>query len=461
MYPSLAVGFRRFVFYPLQALGTGSPRWSYWRELERTQYLETSVLADRQLARLKELLAFVYEKNRFYRQRLDAAGVRPGRDKVTEVLTALPVLTKPEIRGTSGGLLSEGFAEESLLTFRTGGSTGQPLTIRITEDCSERRNACAWRHDRWSGWNVGEGRGAVWGNPETPRGILARAKTWMEQPLIYLDTMRLNAHAARRFVRDWHATRSTLLFGHAHSLFEFAQLMRDEGIEPFRPKGIVSSSMSLLPHERRVIESVFDVAVTDRYGCEEVSLIASECERHHGLHLNVENLWIEFLDDVGQPVRSGSPGRIIVTDLWNFAMPFIRYEVEDIGVPSDRACPCGRGLPLMESVSGRIADFLLRRDGSRVAGISLIENTLTRFEGIRQMQIVQDALDRITLNLVPEGSRGAAAGREIAAYIREEFGAMTEVNVRWLQAIEREPSGKYRFSVCKVPAGSRPGASRS
>ena len=129
-------------------------------------------------------------------------------------------------------------------------------------------------------------------------------------------------------------------------------------IKTIQPKGIICSSMMLLPHERRQIEEVFGVKVINRYGCEEVSLIASECEKHEGLHLNVEHLFIEFIRSDGQDAKPGESGSIIVTDLINKAMPFIRYQIEDSGVPTDRRCSCGRGLPLMSEVTGRLADFL-------------------------------------------------------------------------------------------------------
>jgi phenylacetate-CoA ligase len=93
-----------------------------------------------------------------------------------------------------------------------------------------------------------------------------------------------------------------------------------------RLKGIISTSMMLLPHERKVIEKVFQCKVTDRYGCEEVSLIGCECEMHEGMHMNIEHLVIEFVKDDGSYAVPGEPGNIVVTDLMNYAMPFIRYK---------------------------------------------------------------------------------------------------------------------------------------
>jgi phenylacetate-CoA ligase len=191
--------------------------------------------------------------------------------------------------------------------------------------------------------------------------------------------------------------------------------------------------------------------VTDRYGCEEVSLIASECEKHEGMHLNIEHLYIEFIKDDGFYASSGEPGSIVVTDLLNWAMPFIRYRVEDVGVPTDRKCSCGRGLPLMESITGRVADFLVKRDGTRIAGVSLIENTLTKIPGIDQLQIIQEDFGTITLNIVSGRLFDHSSKSELINYFSNLFGEDTVITLNDTNEIKPEASGKYRFSICRIP----------
>jgi phenylacetate-CoA ligase len=366
-----------------------------------------------------------------------------------EVLMKIPVLAKATIRANTNQMISNGYKIDSLLKFKTGGSTGKSLEIYMTEECSELRNACARRHDRWSGWGPGEPIGAVWGNPELPRDLKSRLKDWFLSPLIYLDTMCVTNESVQEFAWEWERVQPTLLYGHAHSIFVLAEYVRNLKIKSIKPKGILSTSMMLMPHERRVIEDVFSVKVTDRYGCEEVSLIGSECEKHDGMHLNIEHLFIEFIKEDGTPAEPGEPGKIVVTDLMNRAMPFIRYQVEDVGVPSDRKCSCGRGLPLMESVTGRVADFLVKRDGTKVAGVSLIENTLTKMPGIDQMQIVQESLDRITLRLVPGKEFAKTIESELVDYFKKIFSDQVEIELKITDKILPEPSGKYRFSICK------------
>ena len=421
----------------------------YWRSLEKTQYLSLQELKEIQWRRLQKLYAFLWKENDFYRTHFQNAGLTPESLKDPDDIKKLPVLTKKVIRKHGAKMLSRGYNKRSLLHFKTGGSTGKALDIYLTEECSILRNACTRRHDCWTGWRPGEPIAAAWGNPDLPRTIKEKVKNSLVLPYIFLDTMAVNIESVRSFVKSWNRVRPTLLFGHAHSLYILAQYVHKLECDEIRPKGILSTSMMLLPHERKLIEDVFSCKVTDRYGCEEVSLIGCECEEHEGMHMNIEHLVIEFINDDGSDSLPDEPGKIVVTDLMNYAMPFVRYNVEDVGIPVDRACSCGRGLPLMGKVAGRIADFLLKKDGTKVAGISLIENTLTKIAGIDQMQIVQHTINDFTINIVAGIEYNRQTESELKNYFQKIF-PDTTVSVIEVEEIVPEPSGKYRFSVCKI-----------
>jgi phenylacetate-CoA ligase len=446
--------FRRHFFEPLLVKKPGARRLAYWRKLERTQYLPRQELEEIQWRRLLELWEYLWNHNQFYRQRFLSANLEMNSMQSPQDIKWIPVLTKKEIRKNTDSLISAGYSKNQLQHFQTGGSTGKALDIFMTEECSELRNACARRHDRWTGWEPGEPVGAAWGNPKLPRSFKERIKHGLVQPYIYLDTMNVSEESVKRFARAWNKTRPTLLYGHAHSLFILAQEVQRIGITEIRPKGILSTSMTLLPHERSLIERTFNCTVTNRYGCEEVSLIGSECERHEGMHLNIEHLFIEFLREDGSDAQPGEQGNIVVTDLMNRAMPFVRYKVEDVGTPTDRMCSCGRGLPLMERVTGRIADFLIRKDGSKVAGISLIENTLTKIDGIDQMQIIQEDLNHIRLRVVPNENFSHERRKQLESCFQALFAGDIRTQIEIINSIEPESSGKYRFSICKVASHS-------
>lgn len=441
---------RRQVFQPLHGVVSGSPRLPYLRKIEKTQYLPEERLRAIQWERLQELLYYAWEHNGFYRDRFEKSGLSPDSIRVPEDFRRLPVLNKDEIRRAGLGMLSNGFDTKTLLRAKTGGSTGTSLELFFTEECSELRNACAWRHDRWTGWNPGEPIAACWGNPHLPHTLKGRLKQALLQPMIYLDTMEVSHASVNAFVREWHRVRPTLLFGHAHSLYLLAEHLREMGIDALRPKGILSTSMMLMPSERKSIEEIFGVQVIDRYGCEEVGLIGCECNRHEGMHLNIEHLYIEFIKDDGSLCAQGEPGYIVVTDLGNKAMPFIRYRVEDVGVPTSSKCSCGRGLPLMEGVTGRIADFLKKKGGSSVAGISLIENTLTRFAGFEQMQIIQYGYERFVVKIVKGVAFKPEDLKSLGEYFESVFGVGVVVESQIVERIPLEKSGKYRFSICNM-----------
>jgi phenylacetate-CoA ligase len=347
-------------------------------------------------------------------------------------------------------MISDEYAKEKLISAKTGGSTGKALKLYFDKQCEEMRNAAAIRSDRWAGWELGMKRAGIWGNPPVADTIKKKIRDGLRDRMIYLDTMNINPETILQFVNSWRRYQPQVIYGHSHSIYILAKYLEDRKIMDLRPRGVISTSMMLLPHEREVIEKVFLCRVTNRYGCEEVGLIACECEEHNGMHLNADHLYVEFIREDGMPAMPGEEGKMVVTDLLNQGMPLIRYRVEDVGVPSNRRCPCGRGLPLMERVAGRVADFLKKKDGSQVAGVSLVERTVTAIKGIRQMQIVQEKIDQLVLNVVRMDEYDAASERALLSEFASVFGKEVSIQLNYMDNIRQESSGKYRFSICKI-----------
>lgn len=439
----------RNVFHPLWDWKDGSSRLKYLKALERTQWrsLEENMAGQQRL--LREQATHAARNVPHYKQVFAQAGVDP-TTLTLETLRRLPILTKTQIRELGPQLIARGFDPAQLKFHKTGGSTGVALQTFFEESWQERRNADAMRANQWAGWYHGMKVAAIWGNPPKATTLKSKLRSALFDRILYLDTMRIDNASLDEFIRRWRSEQPQIVYGHSHSIFLVAKYLRDQQITDLRPRGIVSTSMMLLPHERAEIEAAFGCQVTDRYGCEEVSLIACECEKHRGMHLNIEHVVVEFLDDAGQPVAPGEEGRIVVTDLYNRAMPLIRYEVGDVGVPTDRQCDCGRGFPLMDHVVGRVADYLKRQDGSQVAGVSLVERTLTKVAGIEQMQIVQPAFGKLIVNYVPGATFTEATRAALAAEFIDGFGEPLEFEFRPLERIPQERSGKYRFSICQV-----------
>ena len=441
----------RNIIAPLWALWEGSPYLRHYRQLLQTQYDPVEIIEQRQLKAVRAITAFAYKSVPFWKERFDAVGLGSSGIASWPYLHKIPLLTKKDLREQGDLLLAQGM-KKGLHQHTTSGSTGVSVTVYRDEPCQQFKRGATLRCDEWTGWRLGERVAAIWGNPQIRtdwKGKLRR--NLLDRTYVYLDTLKMNEQSMQVFAETLIAQRPSLLFGHAHSLYLFASFLRAKRPEArIRPKGVLSTCMVLHDFERELIASVFDCPVINRYGCEEVSLIASECRTGEGLHVNAECVYVELLDEQGEPCPPGKPGRVVVTDLHNRAMPMIRYEVGDMAVWADKPCSCGRTLPLLARIEGRVADYVLTKSGDYISGISLTENFAVKIPGVAQMQIVQEEIDRFTFNIV-KGSDFCAESLEVLAeQVENHFGAGTRYTTVYLDTIPQEPSGKYRFCISKV-----------
>jgi phenylacetate-CoA ligase len=439
----------RTVIGPLWARWEGSPYLRHYRRLRGAQYDPPATVQAGQWAAVRAQLRHAWETVPFYRERFAAAGLRPDDVRTPEDYRRLPVLTKADIRARGAALRSTACDGAGLHRKETSGSTGVPVVVFVDEASHQHKRACTLLADEWSGWHFGERAAKLWGD----RGSLrAGWRGWLRNALLeritYLDTLKVTGAALAEFAAKLRRAPPSLIFGHAHSLYLFAEYARSEGIT-LRPRGVISAAMVLHAWQRRAIEAAFGCPVTNRYGCEEVSLIACECEQHAGLHVNAEGVYVELLRD-GRPVGPGESGSVVVTDLTNRAMPLLRYQVGDGAVWSDRACPCGRGWPLLERVEGREADYVVTPAGELVSGISLTDHFAVHIPGVAQVQIIQEEVCRFVFRIVRGPEFGPASLRRLRELVAQRFGPAVAFTCEYPDRIPQEPSGKYRFCVSHV-----------
>jgi len=442
----------RHLIAPLSALWERSPYLRHHRGLLRTQFAPPESIRRRQTEAVRQLATYAAWKLPFWRSRFESAGLRPADVNSLDDLRRLPLLTKTDLRKHLIDLVSPDYRKEDLHEHKTSGSTGVSVVTYSDEVAQEFKRGCTLRSDEWSGWRLGERVAAIWGNPQIRvdwKGRLRRAL--LDRDYAYLDTLKMDERTMGDFADALSRTPPSLLFGHAHSLYLFAQFMRAQRPKTnIRPKAIISTCMVLHDFESAAIEAVFQCRVTNRYGCEEVSLIACECEEHNGLHVNADGIYLEVLRPDGAPCLPDESGMIVVTDLVNRAMPILRYQVGDMGVLSERRCPCGRGLPLLEKIEGRIADYVVTPKGELISGISLTENFAVMVPGIAQLQIVQEEVDRFVFRMVKGPDFGPRSLETIGDLVAERFGPGVRHECEFVDHIPQEPSGKYRFCISKV-----------
>ena len=443
----------RYLAFPLLRWRNRRRDLKYLSEAERLQTMPAAELAARQTGQLQRLLTHAAQACPFYAERFATAGFDPTALRSPADLHGLPLLTKADIQTHGAKLLAQDVAPADRIANHTGGSTGAPLHFHLNRDSLYWRIAKTIRHDRWAGLQPYDRAALLWGhqrdlNPARTR--VDRVRDALYQRRVVLDTSRISEASLAAFVERLRATRPTTYVAYAGAVFLLARYLRDRGIrDHHRPRSIITSAELLTADQRALIEEVFACPVFDRYGSREFSLIASECEAHAGLHIAADTLLVEVLRG-GEPCRAGETGEVVITDLTNFAQPFIRYRIGDMGRLIDGPCSCGRTLPRMEISGGRVTDFLVRPDGEIVSGAAMTIYFIARVPGVRQAQVVQEARDHLRLRLATDAAFDADSRRQLTEAVARFFGPKMHFSIEPVAEIPPEPSGKYRFSISKL-----------
>lgn len=424
---------------------------AYLADYQRDQWLAPEQIAALQWQRLKRLLEHCEQKVPYYRQRWREAGIAVADIRNLDDYAQLPMLTKADIRQHFDALQAEGW-HDRVLTKATGGSTGDPLRFGYTRESYERRTAVMWRGYDWAGSRMGRRTLFVWGGAV---GTPNRVQQFKDR--VY------NAAFARRVLNSFGMTeanmagyadaiddyRPQVIVGYVGPLVRLAQWLLDTGRRVAAPRSIIGAAESLHEFQREIIERAFGCPAYNTYGCREFMLIASECERREGLHVNADHLVVELQRHPGAPATE--PGEVVITDLFNYGMPFVRYLNGDVATASDHVCSCGRGLPLLQRVDGRLLDAIRTPAGHLLPG-EFFPHMLKDVPGLVRFQVVQRRLDQLELSLV----RGPGFDEASLAYIRRELakvvGDSLQLNVHFVDDIPLTPSGKWRVCISELPA---------
>lgn len=453
---SLASLTVRRVLHPLrQRINGHYAEERYLRQFERSQYLPMGDIAALQLERLKFRLQHAYRHCPYYRSTWDAAGVHPSDVSSLEDLAAFPVLTKADIQRHREAMVADDMPRHAMRLDYTGGSTGAPIAYYQSLEVHLTRMAATRRHNRWAGHQIGDRSAWVWGAPRDlpPENLKSRLRRWLIDRTVYLDTACFTRAGIESFRQRLASFRPKTIFGYARALAHLARHLRDAGADVYQPHSIITSAETLLDDDRAVIEQVFGCRVFNRYGCREVGVVASECQQHSGLHTMAEGLFLEIV--VGdRPARPGEVGKVLLTDLLNFAMPLIRYEIGDMAAFDPAPCPCGRGLPRLKGIAGRVTDFVVGPDGRLVSGVFLATYVVAKRPSLGQVQIWQEAPGRLTYRIAPPGDEPTA--QEDLDFLRSAtqkyVGPDTEIEFEFVDELRPEPSGKFTFCRSTVDA---------
>jgi phenylacetate-CoA ligase len=431
------------IYHLRNGLNYGSELTNALKVISDTQWLSRDEIKAYQMQKLRRLLDHVSQKVPYYRELMEKSGIRPEDVKSPEDFLGFPILTKDVIRRNHDGLVSLDSGSRQAVEAATGGSTGEPLRLLRDRNTTIWTEAALMRGRGWAGFTFGlravffktYGSTSWLGNN---RGKLAN--------LFYFTAFDREKELVSSMKRV-KELKPFCIESYASNLYRIAVACKRYGLDDICIPVIFSTGEMLYPHQKEFIETQFGGKVFDYYGCNEIGSLAYECE-HGRRHITDEHVILEVTDEAGNPV-TGRPGMITITDLDNYSMPFIRYRNGDAGVIANEPCPCGRGLTVLTNLEGRLQDYLRAADGNAVPAI-YFPGRFRGLKGIAQYQIVQDALDKITLRIVKNAFFSPDELKEMVGAIKEVLGENIEINVEELDSIELTGRGKNRPVICRI-----------
>ncbi len=418
----------------------------YLRRLGALEFAPPEMVARLQAERLRDFLDWACRASAYYGEAARTAGFDPRAVAAPGDLAGFPILTKALLRERAAALLAGGAPLPSWQANASGGSTGEPVRLYQDGDYWNHSQAAQWFMEGWWGVRPGAATALVWGtdrdiHDQTWRqrlgGVLARQR--------WLNAFAVGSSEMEQFAGMLQRWQPPFIAGYASALHLFARFLLQNPQWAIRPQAVKSTAEVLRPEERAAIERAFDAPVYDFYGSREVNVLAAECPAHAGLHVNTWSRCLELVDGQGRPVPAGVPGRVLVTDLTNRALPLIRYENGDVGVWSGRACPCGRPFPLLERILGRKSDFIHTVSGKLIHG-EFFTHLFYAQAGVRAFQVVQDSLQNLRVEVELSGGELELLARELRGPIAAAMGEGVRVDFRRVTAFTRSASGKHHFT---------------
>ncbi|MCC7352238.1 MAG: phenylacetate--CoA ligase family protein [Anaerolineae bacterium] len=440
-------GLLRRVALPVAEAIQGMPVQRHLAALERSQWWSPAELRALQEQKLQAMVAHAVAHVPFYRDLFAARGLRAEDIYTVADLRRLPILTKEEVRAAyPERIVTEGMPARQLLPYSSSGSTGEPFRFVMTREEKARRWAALFRFWRWTGWDFGVPyaiieRGAHLAFKDSPAASLVERYLTRVLPLPAFGVYDGNLSD---YVKRIHRFHPAIVRGYSASIAHIAEYLAVQG-ERLPLRAALTTGETLLPEQRALISDRFACPVFDGYGGEGME-IAFECERHEGWHLNAEGLIAEVVDDEGRPLPPGELGQLVLTNLSNAAMPFIRYNIQDLAALGAAPCSCGRGLPLLTRLEGRLVDVLVAPNGRRLV-VQFFTRLFRAAEGVGQFQVIQSGRDLLRVKLVTTPAFNPAQRAFIERELQDYVGPQMAVRLELVDDIPPTLAGKRRFMV--------------
>ncbi len=367
-------------------------------------------------------------------------------------ISKIEFLTKENIRNNNNELKATNLSKKRFIPVATSGSTGESLYLYSDAE-SFYKKAVTVRGNGWAGQKYGEKELLFWGaerDINENKSFYKKIKHRYVLKNKILSTYHLSNDDIKNYIKIYNNYKPSVIVAYPSPLFHIANYIEENKIKVLRPKGIITSAETLFFFQREKIEKVFDSKVFNRYGCREVGHIAAECESHDGLHINTDRFVLEIVDSNGSLCKPGELGEIVITDLDNYVFPLIRYKIGDLGILSKKTnCSCGRNLPLLEKVEGRVFDLIVGINGNIVGGTfwTLLKH---KIKGWGKFQIIQEKQDFLEIIIEDNIEIENDFSKKLTRIIKNKLGENMNINIKIIDKIPLTKTGKHRWITSKI-----------
>ncbi len=436
------------IFYPFWMIYDGKKEGiKYLNYFNYVDMLDRSQLLASQQEKLISILTHAYKNTVYYKNLFDQINFSPSEDNFLENFHKVPLLSKAIVKNNYNDLIASNIPAEKRVEASTGGSTGIPMYFQRDIDCLYLRRGQELYFDRWMGYEIGRKIAYfVAGSHFDGRMDLLKqkVKNATSSRMISFDPHEITDSYMEQFAAEFQKYKPKMIKCFPNALTPFAQFIKRKKIEVPAVRAISCTGETLYSQQRRLFEERFGGEVFEKVGTRESGVYACECHLHNGMHVFTEGVYLEIIREDGSPAEPGEMGTLILTDLFNHAMPLIRYEIGDMVVSAgDRICECGSNLPMIEKYLGRDRDLILDSQGNPKPGYLFVE-VIKHLNLDAQIQVVQPDKNSIMVNIARKSKDEIDISGLKDAY-RDILGPDIEIVVEYLDEIKRDPSGKFSY----------------
>jgi phenylacetate-CoA ligase len=430
----------------------GEPINSSLLYLNKTQYFPLEKIRDIQLEKMKRLLSHAFHNVEYYKEIFKKYRIHPQNINSYEDIKKIPLLTKADIQNNLKKMIAINHLKP-LSKAKTSGTTGIPLILYKDRITSSYHRASIYRGIQWYGLDIGALQARLWG---VPVNHTDRFKVKIIDFLLNRfreKSMNFDDKVLYGFYEKMKKKKPDYIRGYTSMVYQFAQFLKENNLSVPNQnlKMVICTAETIFEFQKIIIEETLGRKLVSEYGCAEAGIISFECPLG-GHHIMSDCIYEEFLETDDLSSRNAYK-EIIVTDLHNYSMPIIRYRLGDRIVPKEDTCQCGRGLPLIEKVEGRLMNFVLGVNGKKYHEtifdytiLQLIKNNI----GIKHFKVYQKAVDEIKIELVKNDYFDEAGLQYISNKIKDYLGRETKIYFEFVDNIQRESSGKLRYFVSEL-----------